>query len=244
MRHYVLTRSAYGPGWSLEANRRRLAVTVAVTVASMAAQSWREWEWIVALDVADPLQVQRKAAFESAGVPVRYLYVSTEGEPSAAAVGLYSAPWPSLLGPRDEQVSMTRLDDDDALAPWVMARLAAVAPRMQVRTAVVFPLGLRVWRGRYTLVRHTSNAMHTLITPAGDELVVYDYPHRKVRQWARVRQGDARVAWVWSRHPETISGWRVADRALTPALCDMFPIDWSVFGSPEGPAVRAGLSFR
>ena len=36
MRHCVLTRSAYGPEWTLEANRRRLALTRAVTAKLMA----------------------------------------------------------------------------------------------------------------------------------------------------------------------------------------------------------------
>ena len=39
MRFYVLTRSAYGPAWDLDANRRRLAVTRAVTAAAMRAQT-------------------------------------------------------------------------------------------------------------------------------------------------------------------------------------------------------------
>jgi hypothetical protein len=39
VKHFVLTRSAYGPEWSVEANRRRLEITRAVTAASLAAQT-------------------------------------------------------------------------------------------------------------------------------------------------------------------------------------------------------------
>ncbi len=55
LRHFVLTRSAYGPAWSIEANRRRLAVTKAVTARLMAAQTTRVWTWVVLLDRRDPL---------------------------------------------------------------------------------------------------------------------------------------------------------------------------------------------
>lgn len=249
VRHYVLTRSAYGPAWDVDANRRRLEMTRAVTVAGMAAQTNHDWQWLVALDRRDPLRTERRAVFESAGVPVAFLDVESSADRSRAAFEAYGADWNALIGERFEPVAMTRLDDDDAFAPWALERIATVASRSSGRWALMLPHGVRVWNGRYAIVRHRSNAMQTLVTPAGDELHVYAYGHRKVLQVARVRTVDARPGWLWSRHPDTISGWHIADRALTDHIRSLFPIDWSVFGAAEGRArlavaAPAGRYFR
>ena len=233
MRHYVLTRSAYGPAWDLDANRRRLEVTRLVTVAGMAAQTNRDWTWLVALDRSDPIREERKAVFASAGVEVRFLDVASESNKSRAAAEAYRADWNSLIGPRDEPVAMTRLDDDDAFAPWVMGRIIEMAPRMRKRSAMMMPYGLRVWDGRCTIVCHNSNAMQTLVTPAGDPMHVYSYKHREVSDYAEVHKIDRRIAWLWSRHGDTISGWHTANHPLSPKLRQIFPVDWSVFGEPK-----------
>ena len=244
MRFYVLTRSAYGSAWSIEANRRRLAVTRAVTAPSLRAQTDQGFEWIVLLHPSDELLDERREVFEGA----RFIYLDpdVDGTPSDVAWMAYKAGWAEAVGDRSEAVAMTRLDDDDALAPWAMERIRRLALRQKRRTALVLPNGLRVWRGRYTAVRHLSNAMQTLVTPPGDTMTVYDYGHRDVRQFADLRMVDPNLAWVWSRHDDAISGWRSSERPLTPALRAMFPIDWSVFG----PSVRqertgpAGRYFR
>lgn len=229
-----MTRSAYGPAWDVEANRRRLAVTVGVTVASMRAQTNHDWTWLVVTDRNDPLRSERRAAFRSAGVPVRFIDIaSTTTDRAVAAVEAYRAPWAEIIGPRDETVMMTRLDDDDALAPWAIERIRVEAKRVKRRMALVLPRGLRVWNGRCTIVRHDTNAMQTLVTPPGDTLHVYEYLHRKVRKAAMVRSIDNRLGWVWSRHPDTLSGWHTADTPIQPRLKDMFPIDWSLFAKVE-----------
>jgi hypothetical protein len=88
--------------------------------------------------------------------------------------------------------------------------------------------------------------MHTLVTPPGDRLTVYDYGHRDVRRVAAVRKIDSRPAWLWSRHPDTISGWRFAHRALTPEVRALFDIDWTIFGEARRPAQArfVGSRFR
>jgi hypothetical protein len=244
VRHLVLTRSAYGSGWDIDANRRRLAVTRAVTIPSLLAQDERDFEWLVLLHRSDALLRERRAAYAAAGA--RFLYTDAEGERARVAAQGYRAGWAEAIGARDDRVAMTRLDDDDALAPWVAERVASLASRIRQRTAIVFPRGVRVWAGCFTLVRHESNAMQTLVTPPGDTMTVYDYKHREVRKHARVARGDAaRLAWLWLRHPDTLSGWREAERPLTPYVRSLFPVDWSIMGEPQLLArSRSGRSFR
>lgn len=246
MKHFVMTRSAYGPAWDKDANRRRLEVTIGVTVASMAAQTSKDWTWIVLLDRNDPLKAERKAAFESAGVPVKFFTIASKTtDRSEAAVEGYRAPWGRQVGKRDDIVAMTRLDDDDALAPWAIERIAKHAPKVRRRTVLVLPVGVRSWGGRYTLVQHFSNAMQTLVTLPGDDLHVYGYLHRQARHVAKLRAIETRIGWVWTRHADTISGWRTAERPLSDGLRRSFPIDWSLLEAHQAndPGPR-GRYFR
>lgn len=239
---YVLTRSAYGPDWSREANARRLAVTEAITVRTLRAQTDRDWEWHVLLHVEDPLLDERVALYESVGVPVQFLYTDARGTAQDVAMAGYKAPWRKAIG--RGHVATMRLDDDDGLTPDAIARLRPLGERSKARMALIFPIGIRVWAGRYTPVRHASNAMQTLVTPIGDAATVYDYLHRKVRSHAFVRFVDRRPAWLWYRHPDTISGWHAALSPVDDFARRLFPIDWSFVGAPTGRAQRSGTSFR
>lgn len=242
MKHWILIRSAYGPSWSIEANRRRLAITRGITIRSLASQTTGDFRVLVLLHPADGLLSERMTAFGAIGAD--FLYLDAMGTSSEVAFMGYRAGWREAIGPRTDTVAMTRLDDDDAFAPWAMARVRLAAEKMRDRAALMFPLGVRVWRGGYTLVRHSSNAMHTLVTPPGDTSTVYDYGHRLVRRFAPVRVIDNRPAWLWSRHPDTISGWRVADRPLTADIRALFDVDWSLLGEWSPRPRQGGYVFR
>lgn len=246
MRHYLLTRSAYGPAWDLAANRRRLALTRGITVRSIEAQTTHDFVWYVLLDPRDELLEERKAAYPGAW----FLYAALDGGASDAAFAGYKVNWAQMVGSREDKIAMTRLDDDDALAPWAMARIRTAAEKANQRTALLLPHGIRVWQGSFTVVRHASNAMQTLVTPPGDAMTVYDYPHRKVRHWAAVQNIDNRIGWLWSRHDDSISGWRFSDLPLTDYFRAMFPVDWDLLGRATGRTrlvkspVCAGRTFR
>lgn len=233
-----MTRSAYGPDWSVAANRRRLEITRGITARLMAAQTWRDWTWVVLLDERDPLLEERMAVFRDAAPrfePVLWMPHNPTAAPwdkrgaqtnerQKIAATAYRAPWPT--GDRSTVTVQTRLDDDDGLAPSTLASVARAVRRR--RMILMHPVGIRVWAGRYSVVTHRSNAMHTLVTPPGDKLTVYDYGHTLARRVAPVTMVDRAPAWLWVRHQDTISGWRKADRPIVPALDLMFPIDWSL----------------
>jgi hypothetical protein len=236
MRHYVLTRSAYGPAWDLAANRRRLAITRAVTAHLMAHQTTAEWAWIVLFDSRDPLLDQRMAVYRDASPAFTPLFWSA---PASARTTLrlalrqriaaadYQAPWQSAIGEADDMILTTRLDDDDGLAVDAIARYQAAAAGLTDRTALVLPMGIRVWYNRYSIVRHERNAMHTFVAPPGDTGYVYGYGHTKVAQHAPVVLVDEAPGWLWVRHIDTISGYRQAELPLTREVRAMIPADWA-----------------
>jgi hypothetical protein len=224
MRHYVLTRSAYGPAWDLEANRRRLAITRAVTARLMAQQTAKAWTWVVLLDERDPLLAERLALYRASAPAFIPLMRQSGDEPSRAAAADYRAPWRAQLGPANDQLLTTRLDDDDGFAPNALARYQARSRALKRRVVLMLPIGMRVWAGRYSVVRHDRNAMQTLLTPPGDEMCVYDYGH--VKPGAPVLLVDNAPGWLWVRHRDTLSNWRLAKRPLEPFIRGLFPIDW------------------
>lgn len=255
MRHYIFTRSAYGPEWTPEANAHRLAITQGITVRMMALQSVRDWTWVVCIDERDPLIDQRVATFASAApdlIVIRWRPGVLAPAPWDHSIGrhhkleqvaatAYRAPWREQTGLADDTILMTRLDDDDALTRDALARVRLAAEGVDERRIFMHPVGYRVWRHRASLVRHESNAMHTLLTPPGDTASVYDYGHTVARRFAPVVVVDQEPAWLWSRHSDTISGHKQASKPFSNDLRVLFPVDWSVLDakrrSPKhGPA--------
>lgn len=194
----------------------------------MAQQTAETWTWVVSLDERDPFLSERLQLFTSSApafIPI--LRQSGPDDPSQRAAADYKAPWRAHLGPADDQVLMTRLDDDDGFAPTALLRYQVAARKDHRRMVLMFPVGVRVWADRYSLVKHDRNAMHTLVTPPGDELCVYDYGHTRVRQMVRVVTVDRTPSWLWVRHRDTISDWRRAQRPVDASVRRMFPADWA-----------------
>lgn len=242
MKHYVLTRSAYGPEWTLAANRRRLDITRAVTARLMARQTFREWTWIVLLDPRDRLLDERRAVFESAApafIPLMWepgelRKVPWDPAPKArasarslVAATAYTAPWRDTME-AGVPLLQTRLDDDDGLRPDALYRYQHASAKLRGRTILMLPMGLRVYGSRYAVINHGKNAMQTLATPPDDPLCVYDYGHTHAAKTARVRIVDHQLGWVWIRHRDTISMWRNTDHPITDSVRRLFPIDWPV----------------
>lgn len=239
----MFTRSAYGPEWTLDKNARRLAITHGITVKMMRLQTVRDWTWVVLVDERDPLRAERIAAFQSADVPVEVIVWQRPPQLAPAAwdhrairahkleqiaATAYRADWRGARGPGDDQVLMTRLDDDDALAATTLARVQKAAAKIDGRAVLMHPFGYRVWKRRASLVRHDANAMATLVTPPGDDATVYDYGHTVARRFAKIVVVDEEPAWLWARHRDTISGWKRAEHQFDRQIRTLFPVDWTV----------------
>jgi hypothetical protein len=243
MKHYVLTRSAFGPAWDIAANARRLAVTKAVTARLMSRQTCSDWTWVVLLDERDPLLRDRMALYGDSApafAPIVHRPNDRPDRHSAirsrqrAAAADYAAPWREAIT-ADCKVLTTRIDDDDGFAPDALARFQAAAEGITERKALMLPVGFHLWAGRYSLVRHERNAMHTFVAPPGDDCYVYSYGHTTVAQFVgpeNVRILGEEPGWLWIRHRDTISDarrpgkWGGRPMLITPALRAQFPIDW------------------
>lgn len=211
MKHYVLTRAYRGPDYPPEANQRRVELLRRVTASSLKVQGG-EWEWIVYIDPADPLLAERLDAFASAGAPVIPIAVGRD----ASEVIDWSGP-----------VLTTRIDDDDAFAADAFVRLRRAAAGCRNRSALVFPIGHRVYAGRSVRLRHGRNAWASLYAPVGDRTHVRAIQHLHLRDIAPVTYLDEQPAWLWVRHQDAETGFRRATDHITQATRRRYAVDWN-----------------
>ena len=218
MRHLVLTRAAYGPKYPLEANRRRLALTVAVAAPCMAAQYDRAWTWCVLLDPDDPLRDERMAAFSSAG-PTLFLdgSINPAGRQDSTALGRWNL---SLSGP----TLTTRLDDDDAIAPWFLDTVARVQPKK--RALISIPNGWWWADGQVRALRFQRNMFLSLYSPDGSHHIM-ETAHNRASHLGPTQDADRRPGWLWVRHRDARGGMLKAHRRVTGEMRATFPIDWT-----------------
>ena len=227
MRHLVLTRSAYGPSYPLDANRRRLALTLAVTVPCMREQIDRAWTWVVLLDPDDPLRAEREAAFSSAG-PTEFLHdrIDPAGRQDGTALGRWSLP-------RSGPLLSTRLDDDDAIAPWFLDTVARVRPIQ--RRLIAMPYGWWWAAGHVRPLRYQRNMFLSLYSPDGSRHVM-ETAHNRASSLGQTQDaGDKRRSWMWVRHRDARGGMLRAHRRPPPEMRATFPIDWTAL---DGLAYR------
>ena len=244
MRHYVLTRSAFGASVSLDENRFRLELLRRITVPSMAAQTNRDLTWLVFMADDDPLASERRAAFESAGLP--FVIGSARKMTVRGALDRPYGPWKDYME-WDGVTLSTRLDDDDAFAPWAMAAVRAVAERDAERTSPVVWSLMDGWRiaGRLAERVHWPIPMFcTLQAPQGTRSCIMDSNHLGARKLGPLKQTIDRPAWLWVRHgltrssyigSKTLGGWRASAAPITDELRAAFPVDWALIESLKGP---------
>ena len=247
LRHFVLTRAVYSPKlWTEEANRRRLRIFEAVTVSSLRAQkAYRDWQWGVVLHPDDPYYAERKRLVRRASPNAIILDFDSKGSQAtrdALALRAYEG-WRDALNSTKGNLLTTRIDDDDAFTAKALLRIRKAAEtRRGKRTAWIIPNGYRLWHGRYTSVRHETNAWASISTPSGDPFVIYDVRHRDIAAAAPVKFVDEIPGWLWIRHPDTLSDEKVAGTPVDQKLHKLFPIDWSVLPPPAVTAAPHGVT--
>ena len=232
----------FGPR-PLDLNQRRIELAAGITVRSLVAQTDQQFEVVVCMDINDPLTRDRQAMFRSLGCHVWFVYIDSANlTPDQTGIAAYRAPWSTILG--TGPYLTTRIDDDDAFAPDAIARIKTLYGRAvdsghTEEFAIVLPNGYRVWGGRYSPIEHRSNAWSTLFTPTGSHHI-YTYRHREIAKHVPVVYGNTKPAWLWVRHPDTLSGHKAAMKPYDDELRARFPIDWTLLDSQPTVEPRPG----
>ena len=241
MRHYILTRSAYGPDVPIEVNRHRLELMRGITAQSLASQTFRDATWLVLVHPADPLQEERRDVLAGAGLP---FLTRLAGDMELR--DRYDRPW----GPWKDYIDWsdatltTRIDDDDAFAPWALSafqdhaeRYVARRPRGR-RIIFTLPIGFRVSAGKANVRRDKQNQFTTMYAPRGDRCCIMDMNHTGQRRLAMMVEISKAPGWLWLRHDGARSAGSIAsnlDRDLMEPISDeirqCFAVDWDLIGS-------------
>lgn len=256
MIHQLLTIAVYPPELSADVNAQRLAITAATSVPSVAAQTARVDEWVVAVHPEDPRRAERLEVFAGGGVPVTVAEYSAALPVSEVAESVAPAarrrvlsdspavdPWlevfyragalfePYLPG---GDVLVTRLDDDDAFTRDAIGRVRTAAESAGPgRRGWVFPEGYQLsdGGGSWRAYRHESNQFVTHQLRGGDRRDRHPFAinHNRLRDhFEDVRFVDGWPAWGWFRHGLNVS--RIRDYSdwspTTGGIRGAFGVEW------------------
>jgi len=241
MRHYLLTRSSFAPTVSIEENRRRIELLAHVTVPAIKAQESKDFAWIVLINPRDPLLEERRAAIMSAGLK----YTVIKSSEDMIARGGPDKPWgPWKKHIKWDQVTLTtRMDDDDALAPFAMRVVRERAEAWDPARPTVWslPAGYRVMGMFAERVLYTVPMFCTYQAPVHDHRTINTVGHLSAAMLAPLQPATKKPAWLWVRHDLTRSHQNMR-RGLSMAGNDMelvtdamraeFPgVDWDLITS-------------
>jgi hypothetical protein len=241
VRHYLLTRSAYGPDVPIEVNRYRLELTRCITARSLASQTCQDVTWLVLIDVYDPLLFDRTEAFVASGLNV--VLAPAGNIERTARTDRPWGPWAEFIDWSDATLT-TRIDDDDAFAPWALsafhdhAERYAGARRHRNRRIFTMPIGFRVSSGKINLRHDKVNQFTTMYSPRGDRTCIMDINHTGQRRLAPMLPISTAPGWLWLRHDGARSAMSRAsnlDKAdmepISDAVRECFDVDWGLIAS-------------
>ena len=227
MKHLVITLSMYGPEVDLAWNAGRIDLVAANSAPSMAAQTTRDFEWMVCVHPDDPMLAQRMAAF-SKGAVCRFVYFNpsadkrtdpVEGRVNARADDALVENWRQVsyrvdqlilpvIRELDQPLLLTRFDDDDAFTTDALARIQAVAQPEPEPVLWMQPQGFVVWATPPVEIqpfRHPANGFSSIQAPPGSRIHPFTYGHNRVVDHLPMRVVDEKPAWLMFRHEDNMS---------------------------------------
>jgi Putative rhamnosyl transferase len=229
--HFLLTRfniaspgreSAIrnAPGW-LE---RRFALFEAYCLPSIAAQTTRDFAWLIYFDPATPEAFHERIAIAQQSFPFEARFVESF---SAEMVAQDVA---ERLNGSEGTVLTTRLDNDDAVSRDFLERVRTAAEAQPFGTVLNFPHGIALREGRLFTAYDTSNPFTTLIENATSEVqTIWSAQHRDLgTRWKLVQVASPPV-WL-----QVVHGENVANR-IKGALVDAAHLPEGFAIAPEVP---------
>ena len=199
---------------------RRFDLFEKYCLPSVAAQTARDFHWLVYFDAATPQPfLDRIEACRKIFPFVPYF-----------STGVSAAFWPQSLSEtlpaRTPWILTTRFDNDDALAVDYVARLQAAVTRQEPpqRGSLNFPRGFVLEGGNIYALTHVANAFASWLEPWDDHTrTAISINHLKLTRVGPVTQLDGAAAWLQVVHGGNVSN-KVRGRRVPPAqAADRFP---------------------
>lgn len=205
---------------------------------SIAAQTERDFHWVIYLDVATPPEFRDRIEACRRIMPFTPFYTDYFDAPG----------WPrsleSLFPERTPWLLTSRLDSDDALAVDYVARLRAAVAAAQPTAACAFNVteGIVIHAGRVYAHRHRSNAFASWFEPwDGSARTAMAIKHMELSKVGPILQVAGPAGWLQVIHDSNVSN-KVRGRRVAPSILDgRFPK--AVVG-PLRPAGRTEIALE
>lgn len=194
-------RAGLDPGWLA----RRFELFERVCLASVARQTVQDFQWLVFLDEATPAAFRdRLATLAAAHSCLQPVYCDRfEEETVLPEIRRRETP--------DRLRITTRLDNDDAIHPFLIARVRHLArrhaPRQDLRRGffISFPIGCCERDGDFYLQRYRCNPFASYVSAPETDRTVLGTDHRYVADVAPVVFNWTRPMWCQVIHEENVA---------------------------------------
>jgi len=163
---------------------------------SVAAQTCRDFEWLVFFDVATPERFRRRLERYRGFAPFQPEFATDDA--LIEVIRRRAAGASTLV--------TTRLDNDDAIHREVIARVQAALPVTRLEL-VNFLEGYYVASDRIVRVEHPCNMFISMLEPAGAEpfRTVWCREHAKLSELGPIRQVTDIPGWIANIHDRNLS---------------------------------------
>lgn len=197
---------------------RRFDIFEQYCLPAVAAQTNRDFIWIIYFDTATPAPFRERIARCQKEFPFIDLY--REDMPLDTVVDDVRA----LLKPGRETVLTTRLDNDDAIARDFVDRLQRHARAVQPGTALNFPDGVS-WRDGWVFsARDESNPFASVLEKTADFRTIWARPHALLHEAFAMHQIEDGLGWLQVIHGENVTNRVKGRRRPGSVLGDAFAI--------------------
>ncbi len=206
MSHIILTRfNVPTPGREAEIRartgwlERRFDIFAQYCLPAVAAQTARDFIWIIYFDTATPKPFRER--IERCQQEFPFVALFRDSLPPETVIADVRA----HMAPDAKRLLTTRLDNDDALARDFVARLQVVARDVPPGTALNFPDGV-AWRDGWVFsARDESNPFASVVEDARDFRTIWCKPHTLLAEAFTLRQIEDGLAWVQVIHGENVT---------------------------------------
>ncbi len=243
LQHFLLTRFNIASDGREAAIRgrsgwldRRMDLFEEICLPSVAAQTVHDFKWLIYFDARTDEVYRKRIQNWRMIVPFEALFVDDFVSRRAAN------DIRKRLSASTEKLLTTRLDNDDAIARFFVAKLHETADQMPIGTALNFPTGYSLRAHKLYHASDPNSPFVSLLEGSDDIKTVWCDQHRKLQRSYPYQQIQSPPAWLQTIHGENVSNRIRGPRVDSPTTLLSFQI--TEHRLPRPPSVLATKTDR
>ncbi len=225
LQHFLLTRfNIASTGREAVIRRRsgwldrRMELFEEICLPSVAAQTERDFQWLIYFDAGTGDAYRERIESWRAVVPFDPVF-GDDFVSRRAADDIRMR-----LNASTKKLLTTRLDNDDAIARFFVAKLHEATEQLPIRTAINFPAGYSLKARKLYHASDQTSPFVSLLEEADSTQTVWCDQHRRLRKTYPYHQISSPPAWLQTLHGENVSNRVKGARALDISMLPNFEI--------------------